>query len=753
MAEEEIGARLSLKDRRRFAAEAQAAGRDVEGIGEAGEKSSKKMGIAGKAMLGVMGAVTVGIAGLATGLLAAMDVEKANDKLTAQLGLTAVESERIGGVAGALYAGAYGENLGEVNGAVAAVMSSFDGMRNASSADLQALTANALDFATAMDVDVAEAARTAGILVKTGLAKDAKEAFDLLTVASQEAGPAMVQPIMEAASEYGVNFNAMGISGRAAMAILVDASKGGEIALDKAGDAVKEFAIRATDLGDKGAQSALTDMGLSGRKMADDLLAGGDRAQGAFTKIVSGLQKIKSPADQAQASVALFGTPLEDLSKDQIPVFLEAMSQAGGELENVAGAIDRTGAVLNDNAATNLESFKRQVSQTFVDFVGGKALPIVDKLASTLAVGLGPALDAVGATLGTVGGVVSGLTGFLSEHETTSQVLAGTMAMVMIPVLASMGISWGLTAAAAVASAATQGAAWLGLQARTIAYNAILVFAIATGIAGWLLSAITATASALVIAAAWLIALGPIGLIIAGIALVIAIFVLLWQHSETFRNIVTGAFNAVLGAASSVWNWIKSNWPLLLAIITGPFGLAVLAIVRNWDAIKGGAGAAKDWVVGKFNEMVGFVTGMPGRIGAAASGMFDGIKNSFRSAINFVIDKWNGLSFSLPSIDTNIPGIGKVGGFALSPPNIPRLHTGGTLTSGGAVNMLPGEEIVVLPPAASVVPMRDDVRTMAAGVSGGGSSSQRPIVLQVVLDRKVLAEAVYDHTGDKVARV
>ncbi len=582
---------------------------------ESAEGKLGKLGVAaGAAGLAAGGA-------LAAGLFAAMDVEKANDKLTAQLGLTEAESERIGGVAGALYAGAYGENLGEVNGAVAEVMSSFDGMRNASSEDLQALTANAMDFATAMEVDVAEGARTAGVLVKTGLAKDAKEAFDLLTVASQEAGPAMVEPIMEAASLYGVNFNAIGISGHAAMAILVDASKGGEEALDKAGDAVKEFAIKAVDLGDKGAQEALAGLGLSGRQMADDLLAGGDTAQQAFMRVVDGLQKIKSPSDQAATSVALFGTPLEDLSKDQIPVFLDAMSQAGGELENVAGATDRVGAGLAGNAASNLTMFKRGVMTTFVDVVGGKALPVVDKLASVLAVGLGPALDAVGGTLGAVGGIVEDVTGFLSEHETTSRVLAGVIGGVMVPILGAVAVSYAVTAAAAVASAVTQGVAWATLQAQTIAYNAIRAYAFATGIAGWLLSAATATASALTIAAAWLIALGPVGWIIAGIGLVIAIVVLLWQHSETFRDIVTGAFGLVKDAAGAMVDFIKAGFGFLVDLFlnfTGP-GL----IIKHWDTIKAVTGAAWDWVQRIVAESVGRVIAVldglgeiPGKVGA-----------------------------------------------------------------------------------------------------------------------------------------
>jgi hypothetical protein len=60
--------------------------------------------------------------------------------------------------------------------------------------------------------------------------------------------------------------------------------------------------------------------------------------------------------------------------------------------------------------------------------------------------------------------------------------------------------------------------------------------------------------------------------------------------------------------------------------------------------------------------------------------MFNGIKEAFRSALNWIIDKWNGLSWSIPGVDTHIPGVGKIGGFTLSTPNIPRLAKGGIVT-------------------------------------------------------------------------
>src|SRR5690606_14675495 len=69
-----------------------------------------------------------------------------------------------------------------------------------------------------------------------------------------------------------------------------------------------------------------------------------------------------------------------------------------------------------------------------------------------------------------------------------------------------------------------------------------------------------------------MLALAPLLLIGAAIALVAYLFI---THFETIKNVVMAVFN-----------WIKDNWPLLLGILTGPIGWAVLLIVNHWDTIK-----------------------------------------------------------------------------------------------------------------------------------------------------------------------
>lgn len=87
----------------------------------------------------------------------------------------------------------------------------------------------------------------------------------------------------------------------------------------------------------------------------------------------------------------------------------------------------------------------------------------------------------------------------------------------------------------------------------------------------------------------------PIGLVITAILLLVAGLIYAYKNSETFRRIVDAAFRAVKVAAEFAWDWIKGHWPLLLAIITGPIGLAVLAIVKHWDTIRAGAAAVIAW--------------------------------------------------------------------------------------------------------------------------------------------------------------
>ncbi|MBM7083600.1 phage tail tape measure protein [Micromonospora humidisoli] len=195
----------------------------------------------------------------------------------------------------------------------------------------------------------------------------------------------------------------------------------------------------------------------------------------------------------------------------------------------------------------------------------------------------------------------------------------------------------------------------------------------------------------------------PITWVVLAIVALVAIIVIIAVKTDWFQRLWAWAWGGIKAGAAAVWSWLQQHWPLLLAIITGPIGLAVLYVVRNWDKIKAGATSAKDWVVSKFTALAQFVFGMGARIGRAARGMFDGVKSAFRNAINWIIGKWNGLSFTIGGgsfMGVSVPSA------SFGTPNIPYLAKGGTIDrSGLAVVGERGPELLSLNRGAQVTPL------------------------------------------------
>lgn len=143
----------------------------------------------------------------------------------------------------------------------------------------------------------------------------------------------------------------------------------------------------------------------------------------------------------------------------------------------------------------------------------------------------------------------------------------------------------------------------------------------------------------------------PIAIVITLLLALGAGLVLAYKHSETFRKIVNGAWAGIKAGAQAVagWftksfipfftttlpgafratmNWVRHNWPVILAIITGPLGLAVLATVKNWGKITGAFKAARDWVKGAFQASWNTIQGV---IMAPVNGARDLLKRLFGS--------------------------------------------------------------------------------------------------------------------------
>ena len=98
-----------------------------------------------------------------------------------------------------------------------------------------------------VEVGVAEATTTAGILVKNGLVGDADAAMDLITAGMQRVPASVRGEILPVMDEYAKHFSSLGIDGETALGMIVAASADGAIGMDKMGDALKELTIRSSD--------------------------------------------------------------------------------------------------------------------------------------------------------------------------------------------------------------------------------------------------------------------------------------------------------------------------------------------------------------------------------------------------------------------------------------------------------------------------------------------------------------------------
>lgn len=96
-----------------------------------------------------------------------------------------------------------------------------------------------------------------------------------------------------------------------------------------------------------------------------------------------------------------------------------------------------------------------------------------------------------------------------------------------------------------------------------------------------------------------------------------------WGKLSDAAGATADAFQWLWDKIMAVFNWIKDHWPLLLAIITGPIGIAVLLITKNWDTIKAIVQAAVD-----------FVTGI-------LTGIWDGITAGWNAILTFFSTLWS----------------------------------------------------------------------------------------------------------------
>lgn len=261
--------------------------------------------------------------------------------VTGMTGVTGPELDSLMESAERVFASSHAENLQAVATAMASVRRSTGLVGD----ELEQATSAGLALEETLGYDVSETSRTASSLMKNfGLT--AEEAYNIITAGAQN-GADKNGDLLDVLNEYSAQYAALGLSADQFLTSLVAGADAGVFSVDKVGDAVKEFNIRAKDGSDTSAQ-AFEALGMNADEMTARFAAGGETASAVFFEVVNALNAMDDPVQKNAAAVGLFGTMYEDLEATVLPV-LSSIENGTIDVDNALATVTDQAGSLSDN--------------------------------------------------------------------------------------------------------------------------------------------------------------------------------------------------------------------------------------------------------------------------------------------------------------------------------------------------------------------------------------------------------------------
>jgi TP901 family phage tail tape measure protein len=441
------------------------------------------------------------------------------------------------------------------------------------------------------------------------------------------------------ASIYGFSGQQVGALGAAFVAMKTPAEVG-----SRAANALMMKLGNAGTAG-KDAQAAFRRLGFSGKEMSE---AFKKDAQGAMLKF---LEAVKRSSDPMRELNAIIGEGFADDTAKLVSGLDEYKKALGliGDEAAYAGSMEAEYAARSETTANSLELLKNAAARLGI-ILGSAVLPGITAVAGAVVAFLEPVSWLAAAFPGVTTAVFGLIAGFatlklvalggryaatlVSDGWTiatgvfkffTSTVLKANIALARQKVVAFA------SAAASKAQAVAQGVANTAMAVARSRYVASTAAAVRHGVVSTALAAKTG----IVTVAQWALnaamLANPITWIVVGIMAVVAAFVLLYNKSETVRNFIQGAWQAVAGFFTGLWDGIgavvSTVWSGVSAFITAPITAVKTAwggitgfFGGLWDGIVAAAKAPFDWIAGKFE----WITNAWGKVTGFFSGIFGG---------------------------------------------------------------------------------------------------------------------------------
>lgn len=505
---------------------------------------------------GSVGAIALpAIAGGAGGAKIAMDIDSAVRYLTSSIGATSDGAKQLEEDMRTVWMDGFGDNPAQVAEAMQMIKTNIKGVGEGK--EFQDLTKDILTLSQITDTDLSEATRGINQLM-SNFGLTSQESLDLFAK-GQQAGLNFSQEMFDNVSEYAPLFKNMGYSAEDYFELLANGSQNGAYNLDYVNDIMKEFQIRIKD-GSKTTADAMGQMSESSQKVWQDFLDGKGTVKDVFETILPELENMDDQVLASQIGVSLFGTKWEDMETSTV----YALDNVNESMKNVDGT-------MKDMTQTQEESFGKQFQATMrnmgssLEPIGLILLDMLNKLSPHLKrfsdwfINLSPSIQ-------------MGIT------------ILGILMSVLSPLIIVFGY---------VVSAVGK------------------IIPIVVNLWTWL----SKLKPVFMIVRTALVALtGPVGIVIAIIAALIAIFVTLYQKNETFRNKVNEIWSAIkniffatINASIALFNQLKDKFVTSASDIKTK---AVSKFNEVRDAIINPIKTAKEKVKGLVEDVKTFFTNL-----------------------------------------------------------------------------------------------------------------------------------------------
>lgn len=719
------------------------AGKVDKSLGTSTKAANKQLATIQKAANKVSTTMTAGLAAMGTGAIAATkyladlggEWQTATNQVAASTGAAGKELEGLRDVMEDVYAANYGDSVADVGDAVAMVNRN---MANLDQNGLTAATEGALALRDAFEYDVAESTRAAEAIRKN-FGSSAEEAFSLIAAGAQN-GLDYSGELIDTINEYSSQFAKLGFDADGMFNILQAGADGTAWNLDKVGDAIKEFSIRAID-GSDSTVEAFTSLGYNAENIMATFAAGGEGANKAFFDVINTLMAVDDQVERDALGVALFGTMWEDLGTEA----MEAMAGASQAAYDTEGALEKINQVKYNDLDSAIQGIGRQMEVALLPAADAVYQSLMDSMPE-----ITEAMEEVSPVIAEIagdfadwaGGAISDGLPVLVDGIRDFANWAGKAYEKAKPFLSFLWEHKG-TVLAVAAALRVLGPA---IGAVTTAMNAFKT-------AKTFMALLQSSGKIAQVTAAFqrfgAILTGPLGIIIA----VAGAIALLYKNWDTVKAWLVNFGNTV----NQIWTNFSNMVGNAIAAIGQKFPMLGAYLQGWWESIQ----AAVDNVKAIFQNIIDFISNVfSGNWSAAWQNIVNIFGNLFGmivnlakapingviSAINWVISKINSISVTIPDW---VPGVGgKTLGFNI--PTIPQLAEGGVATSPTLAEIGEGGEPEAVMPLSKLAALLDEYTKKpkpTGGTDGQEGGDGETIVFSPVLnfygkaDREEVEEA------------